>query len=384
MSVFKGKVRSFGLLSLLGSILLMSFPLIVTTDADIRIEGMDPTEGSPGTWVNIFGDGATSNGTVIILFGDLTVEETFADTYGWWEGSLKVPSVPPGEYMVYAVDEVTETNDSVSFIVTLPHIWIDYVYPHSGSVGTRIEVHGCGATPYGEVRVYFHETSVYDTMAWGDGCWSAYFVVPHVEPGSYVIKALDVATSTTDTAVFEMTPPPTIHVSAPEAAIGSKITITGEGFRSERSLYIGFEDLLFFTPIYVDEKGEFNATVFVPVVNSGNCTIKAVDTYYYGESRQALANVSFRVTVGLDTLFQMMDDTQNALNQTQNMTQPVRDEVSLAKDAANSAKDEATAAKESAESAVAMANEARTYVLTTMMFAIIATALSAIVLIKRT
>lgn len=390
----KGKIAVFSVLS----VMLMFVSLVLPAFANgIYIRGIDPPEGYPGTKVLVLGGGATPNGTVVALFEHIehredpvvvvnqTVGWTVADAGGHWEIGFAVPEVPPGNCTVYAIDNETLTSDAIGFGVLAAYVGIriDYVSPNAGPVGTNVYISGSGATAKSLVMLYFDQRSVTNTTAYDWGSWSASFQVPDVALGNYTITALDVESNTTDTAMFTVTPPPTIYASPQEAPIGSKITINGEGFSPGTGIFLTFEDLLFFTPIYVDENGKFNTTIFVPVVNSGNYTIKAVDTYYYGEGPKALANVTFRVTIGLDTLFEKMDDIQNALNQTQSSTQTANDEASLANVAANEAKDEALLAKEAAESALAMANEARIYALTTMIFAIITAALSATILIKR-
>lgn len=88
-----------------------------------------------------------------------------------------------------------------------------------------------------------------------------------MKSGSYIITASDVTSNTTDTATFTVTAPPTIQVSPSEAPIGSKITITGEGFTPNAGIFLSFEDLLLFSPITIDENGELNVTLFIPMVN---------------------------------------------------------------------------------------------------------------------
>jgi len=379
----RGKIAVFSVIS----VILMFASLVPPALAyEIHIEGIDPGEGFPGMEVYLYGYGATPNGGVVALFdgflGNMTVGRTVADENGVWEIVFVVPSVPEGDYMVYVVDEESLTSDGTSFLVLAARIKIEYVSPPAGSAGTHVYVRGSGATYNGLVRLYFDEVEVANTIAddWGE--WSASFVVPDVEPGNHTITALDVASNSTDTTIFTVTSPK-IYVSPQEAAIGSKITVTGEGFAPRSGIYLTFEDLLFFIPIYADENGKFNATIFVPVVNSGNYTIKAIGVYYYGEGPEALANVSFRVTIGLDTLFERIDETQNALSQTQSAVESASDEASSANTAANSAKDEAISAKEAAESAAAKASEARIYALTAMIFAIITAALSATILKRK-
>lgn len=248
-------------------------------------------------------------------------------------------------------------------LVTLadPQICIDVVDPSSGPPGTSVFVSGYGATALGEVRVYFGDT-IYYLHADINGYWQTFITVPNVTPGDYNIRVTDVTTETTDTAIFKVTYPqnPKIHVSPKEGAIGVKITVSGERFNPGSSIYVAFEDLVFFTPIYIDNDGEFNVTVFVPAVNSGNYTIKAVSAYYM--EMRTLANVTFTVTMGLDTLFESSSGIQNALNQTQTDVQAVIEETSKAS---------------------GVATEARIYALIAMVFAMVAAILSAATLIKK-
>jgi len=288
-------------------------PIVV----EINIEGIRPPQGPSGTKVYIWGGGATPNGTVVALFetstivnitseilvteaeSNITVGWTIANKDGTWDVGFDVPSVSPGTHKVYAVDNGSLTSDSTIFVVTATMIRIDYVFPQSGPVGTSVSISGSGATPYGEVGVYFDEINLANTTA-KEGWWSAYFTVPEVDPGNHTITALDVTTNMADTAFFTVTPPPTIQVSPSEAPIGSKITISGEGFPTRTGVFVSFEDLLLFAPVTTDEKGEFNVTLFVPMVNSGTYIIKATTMYPY---YQSIANASFTVTLGIETLF---------------------------------------------------------------------------------
>ena len=241
------------------------------------------------------------------------------------------------------------------------------VSPSTGPRGTFIYL-SCGyAFPGGEVRVYFDETSVANATADDWGKLKVRFQVPNVAPGNYTITALDVTSNTTDTWMFTVTPPPTIHVSPQQGPIGSNITVSGESF-SPGQYYVGFEDLMFFSPIFIiDVNGKFNVTLFVPIVNSGNYTVRAIGLTAYGFNE--VANTSFTVTIGLDTLFDKIDDLETALNQTRTTAQ--------------SAVTMATAAKEAAARAEAMAGEARTYALAAMIFSIIAAVSSLTVLLRK-
>ena len=271
---------------------------------EIYISDVFPREGAPGTEVWIFGGGATLDSVVVVLFSDTSVARTEAYKDGSWETWFTVPLVSLGEYVVYVVDNATQARDITVFVVTTtpgtPHFRIGYVDPQSGPAGTIVDVSGSGATSYGEVRVYFDEINVANATAWDGDWWSVSFEVPDVELGDYSITALDVAGNTEDTAFFTVTLPPTISVSPSEGPIGSKITVSGEGFGPNEGIYVSFEDLLLFSIIPTDEKGEFSATLFVPMVNSGTYTIKAISMYYYTQTLDP--NATFTVTLGVDTL----------------------------------------------------------------------------------
>jgi len=344
-----------------------------TIASQIYISELDPPQSFPGTKVRVSGGGATPNGTVIAFFGNVSmglpipeIGWTVASEVGYWEIIFLVPDVSPGDYTIYAVDNETSTSAAIGFEVLAAQagIRISYVSPSSGPSSSQASISGDGATAGGEVRIYFDGTSVTNITAW-DELWGVSFTVPNVEHGNYMITALDAASNTTDTAMFTVTSPPTIHVSPQEAPIGSKITIGGEEFPSSTIMFLTFEDVMFLYTVTTDENGEFTMTVFVPIVDSGNYTIKATQTYPY---QAAIANASFTVTIGIDTLFQMMDDAQNSINQTQNTTQTTYDEAS--------------SAKEAAESAEVMASEARIYALIAMIFAIVTTIISVVRLMK--
>jgi len=248
--------------------------------------------------------GAVGSGTLAtVTFKAVSKGATaieFKDVYNLPATELNTVVGEPPDQEVRLIAHTAEGG----FFTNLHEIMIEYVSPQSGHVGTSVYVSGIGATPNDEVRVYFDETNVANTTAENWGWWSVSFEVPDVEPGNYTIMALDVTTNTTGTTSFTVTPPPTIHVSPSEAAIGSKIIITGEGFTPNQGIFITFEDLLLFRPIITDENGEFNVTLFVPMVNSGNYTIKAITTYPIPTYPYlaTIANASFTVTLGVDTL----------------------------------------------------------------------------------
>ena len=334
--------------------------------------------------MTIMGENATFNLYYKWTGGDWTIKLAVKDNYGV-EYDEDRPSTEP-----YQIEHPL-------FLLTT--IIIEHVSPTSGSPGTHVYIRGGRAS--GEVMIYFDGKSVSNVTErdW----WTTYFEVPDVPPGEYTITALDVATNTTDTAIFTVITPPTLTISPPEAPMGSKILIFGEGFTSGMSLFITFEDLISFSSIFsmitVGENGTFNTTMILPVVNSGNYTIKAIGSSFYFPY-QTSATVSFRVTKGLDTLFEELEALREAINQTgcsdpceeddlsnTNETSATGEESSNESAQANVDTDssyvEELALREGLESAEYMAFEARIFALVAIIIAIVASVLAVVILLKR-
>ncbi|MGB9778322.1 MAG: C39 family peptidase, partial [Candidatus Bathyarchaeales archaeon] len=133
----------------------------------IYIDAIRPTEGAPRTEGVIQGGGATPNGMVVALLSgpinqtvvvNITLGWTVADANGYWSIPFTVPNVTPGEYNVSVVDNSTLTSDSTKFYVlpTAPaQIRIENISPSEGYPGMMVFIAGHGATPKGEVKIYF-------------------------------------------------------------------------------------------------------------------------------------------------------------------------------------------------------------------------------------
>lgn len=202
----------------------------------IYIDNVNPYKGTPGTRAVIYGGGATPNGTVVALISgpvsqtiiivigsqpgenltitvNMTLGWTLADAQGFWSIPFTVPNVSPGEYNIFVVDNFTQASDKTIFYVlplTTIQIMIGKISPVEGYPGALVLIIGHGATPKGDVKIYFGHLNVANTIAYSDGSWSTMFRVPNVSPGNYTILALDVASNTNDTAIFkvlEITPP---------------------------------------------------------------------------------------------------------------------------------------------------------------------------------
>ncbi|MEM3090164.1 MAG: C39 family peptidase [Candidatus Bathyarchaeia archaeon] len=208
----------------------------------IYIDAVQPTKGTPGTEAFILGGGATPNGTVVALLNgpinqtiviigsestkvqenitvivNMTLGWTVADADGFWSIPFTVPDVPPGEYNIFVLDNFTQTSDMAKFYILPPtpiQIKIENIGPIEGYPNTPVFIAGHGATPKGEVKIYFDQLNVANTTAYDDGGWYVTFNVPNVDSGNYTVLALDVASNTYDKVLFKVmkTVPRTVGV----------------------------------------------------------------------------------------------------------------------------------------------------------------------------
>jgi len=150
------------------------------------------------------------------------------------------------------------------------------VSPTQGPPGTSISVSGTNFPQNQSVTITFNGTSV-GSASTGSGSWSQSFTVPASPSGTRTIEAGG-ATST-----FTVTPEASLSTTS--GAVGSQITVTGEGFSASEAVTIRFgnEDAASAT---ADSNGSFSTTFAVPAIAAGTYTV----------SVGSASTVSFRVT----------------------------------------------------------------------------------------
>jgi len=147
----------------------------------------------------------------------------------------------------------------------------------SGPVGTAVSVTGSGFTANAAFTTYFaygtsYQVSVDSGVASPDGALSSSFNVPSVPAGSYIIR---VQTSTaSDTVAFGVISAINLNVSS--VIVGNQVTITGTGFRSNRSITIRFDNSQIATTS-TNNAGTFSTSFVTPESPTGIHTITATD-----------------------------------------------------------------------------------------------------------
>jgi hypothetical protein len=304
----------------------------------VHINGIDPSTGYWGDKVRIYGVGATPDGLVLAMLNrsdtpvymanrtvpmidnspNVTLGWTAAQASGDWEIFFAVPLAAPKTYTIFVEDNESSTSDESSLSILtkpIPPFEIDTITPSSGKPGTQVQVYGFGCC-YEGLRVYFDDTLVAALTGGVYSGWNTAFTVPSVLPGNYTVTLVDVLSGGNLTKQFTVQLFSVLHTSPTVGAIGTRLMIYGEDFPAEKTLYITFEDSCLATA-YVNETGMFDITVFVPVVNSGDYTIKANYPINTNGEWETLASAQFSVTEGVDTYNQRIEEINSTLSQVQ-------------------------------------------------------------------
>jgi len=200
--------------------------------------------GKVGQPVDVKGTGFASKekDIKITLGGKLWWEITSAEENGSWSTTIAVPPVERGEYEIVASGRSTRARDvpPVSFTVDAGIS----VEPISAYVGDTIAVEGGGfASGQTGIRVYLDGQLVSDTTITADpnGCWESSFSLPTSAYGSHTVSAsgdiLPAVNANLNTKAK------VTGLSKFEGAPGDSISLTGNGFGSNKTLTVQIDGI---------------------------------------------------------------------------------------------------------------------------------------------
>ena len=231
-----------------------------------------------GTTVEVSGTGFTASSTVSIYFPDTSTLKTNASTgiTGYFYAAFSIGEYPAGSKTLWVKDGVSWYP--ISFTIT-PVIGLS---SSSGHVDDQITVTGVGFAADKDITITFagEEVGTASTTSQG-GFTNATFTVPDSYRGSHTVKALDTS-SYYDTAIF--TTQQSISVSPTSGSVGSDVTVSGTGFRADRSITITFDDNTVTTSpasVSTNDNGSFsNSTFTIPTSINGTYEVEVSDGYY--------------------------------------------------------------------------------------------------------
>jgi len=147
----------------------------------------------------------------------------------------------------------------------------------SGPVGTALSIAGSGFTANSAFTTYFaygtsYQVSVDSGTVSSGGTLSSSFNVPSVPAGPYNIRV----NTSTGYAVASFSVTSAISLNVSSSIVGNQVTITGTGFRSDRTVTIRFDNSQVATTS-TNNAGRFSTSFTIPEASAGSHTITATD-----------------------------------------------------------------------------------------------------------
>jgi len=244
-----------------------------------------PSSGWVGTVVGIYGSGFANGETNIKITYDSGTVKTgiAADASGSWQSSFSIPASAKGSHEIRAYGAVTSESDSVStnFSVS-PGIKIEPVSGYLGGsiyVGDSLWVSGVGfEVNETGIRVTFDgDLNISGIVADAKGSWSDRLEVPSCSRGEHTIKASGEITRASDIVDAIVIISPKIELSPTSGAIGSDITVHGNGFAANQIITISYDGAKISTGTATDAKGNFTTSFKIPKSKSGDRTVTVTD-----------------------------------------------------------------------------------------------------------
>lgn len=250
----------------------------VTGIAEISVS---PDDGPPGTEVDISGEGFDSEEDIEVYWDDvdqdneLDIEEGDEETDDdgeFYDTVVIIPESPAGDHTIIVKGRDSDTEAEAEFTVT-PKLTVD---PTSGSSGIKVKVSGSGFGGREYVTIYFNgvEVDLPDRLRVDrDGSFTATITVPEVAPGTYNIEAED-GDKNDAGAKFKISGE--ISINPVKGNVGTKITVTGTGFKANSPVIIKYDNIQTATAT-AGGGGAFSVSFSAPKSTVGKHPVTATD-----------------------------------------------------------------------------------------------------------
>lgn len=171
---------------------------------------VDPSAMPPGGKAKA--SGFLINGEVIeVYFNGGFLGSNVSDAVtGYFELEFTVPGVNPGTYQVKALWNGEEQASAPFTVLQPPAITLA---PSSGYPGDSVTVSGANFAPNSKATIYFDSLVVGEADVDEGGSFTASFNVPGVQPGTYLVTAIDDIYGVPASAAFTVLQQPTYEVA---------------------------------------------------------------------------------------------------------------------------------------------------------------------------
>ena len=282
--------------SLLMAIFSLAFIFMPAKPVFAASVTVSPDDGEVGSLTRVTGTGFTASVSYTIFFAYDTQHEEFTSGTVAVDGSISrsitVPEIPGGSYTVRV--ETASESASDDFTVT-PELDLN---KSSVMVGERVTIYGTGFRASRRVTIRFDSRTIATDTTNSRGSFSKTFNVPEADHGSHEVSADDNIHDLSARLTVEQS----IDINPDSGPTGSRVTVTGTGFRDEREITITFDgDEVDTTPSSVtsDDDGSFTASFLVPTCLNRNPEVVASDGRYTDTARfTILASISLDPSSG--------------------------------------------------------------------------------------
>jgi hypothetical protein len=247
----------------------------------LGITDFSPMSGPVGTEVDISGIGFDANDDVQVLYDGDRIDAFSGDrrfkSNGSFTSRVIIPESTAGEHTIMVEDDGGHSGQvqfSVESLITLD--------PAPASSGEEVTITGTGFGENANIFVYFdggvvYITGDYDTN--NHGGFESRFIVPEVDPGTYLVEVEDGAFNIAGVEL-EVGPGLTIDPVTSAASpgnVGDTVELSGNGFQPSHEITITYaSDPVTFTTTSMPD-GSFSYLLTVPPSTAGEHTITVTD-----------------------------------------------------------------------------------------------------------
>ncbi len=238
------------------------------------------SSGYVGDTVTVSGTGFKADSSIDIYFDTNSVGTVTTTKSGTFLSATSViPESYGGNHTVIGRD-ASGNSPGVNFTI-LSKL---NVTPASGAIGDQVTISGTGFAASSDITLYWDnaiDSKNTDTTNASGSFSNDTFTIPPSSHGGHTIKAQD-ASGNTATATFTTTGKK-ITIIPPSGALGTTVTITGEGFTASEAITIKFNNAPVTTnpaAINTDANGSFTASFSVPPILTGVYLVEATDGTY--------------------------------------------------------------------------------------------------------
>jgi len=225
-----------------------------------------PSSGITGSKITLTGDGFIGKMATIYWDDKKIIQNVPVSKTGQINYSFEIPASSKGAHIIKVTDDSNWSNitATANFSIT-PSIMAE---PPNGKITTRIYIFGYGFAPNeGGIKYTWDAKPLSKSPIQADkaGSWSSQFDVPPGPKGEYIIGVSSDSTGSGEVPGLVFTVSPFCKATPLSGPVGTKVTLTGVGFRpGEDGLTFTWDGPIIDTNVVAQPNGSFSFVITVP------------------------------------------------------------------------------------------------------------------------